>query len=99
MDENIKLTAKMESFLKNSRNKEDLFDFLSRGIDCMDRPPSKQVFITFNDLTLSKGTVKEIGRCDHEESDSRVMVHICHAVKNGGRNIFLSLGDVVIISL
>ena len=98
---NIKLPAKMDSFLKNSTNKEDLFIFLSQGVRSLDIPAQKHLYITIEDSVMAKGvSVADIGSCDHEESDTRVMVHIVHAIMNGSRSVFLSTvdSDVVIIS-
>ena len=98
---NIKLPAKMDSFLKNSTNKEDLFTFLSQGVHSLDIPAQKHFYITIEDSVIAKGvSVEDIGSCDHEESDTRVMVHIVHAIMNGSRSVFLSTvdSDVVIIS-
>ena len=96
---NIKLPAKMDSFLKNSTNKEDLFTFLSQGVHSLDTPAQKHLYITIKDSVIAKG-VTDIGSCDHEESDTRVMVHIVLAIMNGSRSVFLSTvdSDVVIIS-
>ena len=84
----IKLPAKMDSFLKNSTNKEDLFTFLSQGVHSLDIPAQKHPYITIEDSVIAKGvSVADIGSCDHDESDTRVMVHLVRAIMNGSRNI------------
>ena len=92
----------MEEFLKNGNNKEDLFAYLSEGVlTNMDVPETKQLHITYKDSVLSKGgDPTELAPCDHEESDTRVMLHISHAVRGGSRSLFLSTGDsdVVVIA-
>ena len=98
----IKIPIKMEEFLKNGNNKEDLFAYLSEGVlTNMDVPETKQLHITYKDSVLSKGgDPTELAPCDHEESDTRVMLHISHAVRGGSRSLFLSTGDsdVVVIA-
>ena len=59
------------------------------------------LYITIEDSVIAKGvSVADIGLCDHEESDTTVMVHIVHAIMNGGLSVFQSTvdSDVVIIS-
>ena len=88
--------------LKNGNNKEDLFAYLSEGVlTHMNIPETKQLHITYRDSVISKGgNSAELAPCDHEESDTRVMLHISNAVRNGSRSIFLSTGDsdVVVIA-
>ena len=54
----------------------------------MEIDETKQRYITHKDSVISKGgALSEIAPCDHEESDTRMMVHIVHAVKNGCRTV------------
>ena len=98
----IKIPIKMEEFLKNGDNKEDLFAYLSEGVlKFMEVPASKQLNITYKDSVITRGgSLSDLAPCDHEESDTRMLFHIFHAVKSGCKSLFLSTGDsdVVIIA-
>ena len=85
----------MEEFLKNGENKEDLFAYLSEGVlNFMEVPSSKELNITHRDSVVTKGNIlSDLAPCDHEESDTRMMFHLFHAVKSGCKTIFLSTGD------
>ena len=50
---------------------------------------------------ISKGSTLDFGLCDHEESDTRMMVHLAHAVRNGCKKVMLSTVDSngVVISI
>ena len=99
--DNIKIPAKMIDFLKNGENKEDLFQFLSKGVEQIEITAGKQVWITYNDTVIRKGSTLDFGSCDHDESDTRTMVHLTHAVQNGCKKLVLSTvdSDVVVLSI
>ena len=70
--DDIKIPIKMEEFLKNGDNKEDLFAYLSEGVLLsIEVPPSKQLYITYKDSVIAKGGhLPDLAPCDHEESDT-----------------------------
>lgn len=41
----------------------------------------KQVYITSGNRVLNAGIGPSMGRCNHEEADTRILVHILHALQ------------------
>jgi len=77
------------SFLRVDENKTELLSFLS-GI--FHELAVKELVITKGDDVLSKPPLLDtsaLASCNHEESDSRTMVHATHAAHNGHKKILI----------
>ena len=63
-------------------------------------PPGRQLFITCREKVLSNGAIS-MPDCTHEEADTRLLVHVKHALTEGMNKIKIlsSDTDVVIIAL
>ena len=76
-----KIPKQWIDFLRNSENKKELFLFLSSQV--RDQGITKAFY-----MTEGEGVVSTVGdmfpTCDHEEADTRVVVHALHAVERGG---------------
>ena len=46
-------------------------------------PEGKEVFVTSDVNVLTKGSSHDMLPCDHEEADTRLLVHLVDALKNG----------------
>ena len=63
-----------KGFLHDEKNKEELFAFLYTKIAAVNYPDRKEVFVTQGQRVLSN--TSEMLLCDHEESDTRIVVHL-----------------------
>lgn len=103
VDSNVKIPGNWTEFLRDSKNKAELFKFLG------DNPVDTQSIP--GDLYISSAdgkTVKHWGRGEDmegqfckEEADSRMVLHILHALRIGHANVLVRTcdSDVVIILL
>ncbi|KAG7161876.1 hypothetical protein Hamer_G007542 [Homarus americanus] len=72
------LPSNWQNFLRNSDNKEELFSFLSEQLVVKE---SKQLVLT---VPPRKDTAN-LAPCNHEEADTRMMVHAADALECGHR--------------
>ena len=70
-------------FLRDESNKKELFKYLTQKISSFDYPEGKEVFVTSDVNILTKGSNHDMLPCDHEEADTRLLVHLVDALKNG----------------
>ena len=94
-----KIPMKWKQFLANSINKTELFMFLSEKISQMVVPHGKSVYVTAEEKVFSVCNGTEMGICSHEEADTRMLVHMRHAIECGHRKFrFVTVDtDVVVI--
>ena len=86
-------------FLRDEKNKQELFEFLSTKFAEFDYTGSKEVFVTQGQRVLTNRIALEMPSCDHEEADTRLIVYIVDAL-NKGQSTFLVRTvdtDVVVI--
>ena len=92
-----------QTFLKVSENKDELFQFLSDALVSATSLSSYCLFTTKGELVVSNRSIdlSDISPSDHEEADSRMMLHLHHAVMDGHRKAFLRTvdSDVVVLSV
>ena len=81
-------------------NKQELFGFLSRKIVAFDYPKGQEVFVTSDLNVLDKGSSHVAVPCNHEEADTRLLVHLVDALKNGSNTCMVhTVGTDVIVTV
>ena len=92
-----------QAFLKVSENKDELFKFLSDELMNATSTAKYHLLTTKEEVVLSnKATdLSDITPSDHEEADSRMILHLRHAVMDGHKKVFLRTvdSDVVVLSV
>ena len=71
-----KLPGNWADFLHDPTNKQELFAFLSRKIANVIYPEEKEVITTSGDIAVLLETSQSLGPCDHEEADTRLLIHL-----------------------
>ena len=86
-------------FLRDPNNKSELFAFLTLRIGQFVFPPDKAVYVTSGQSVIS--TRSDMMDCNHEEADTRIIVHILHALHQGMNTFKVRTvdTDVVVILL
>ena len=92
-----KVPTNWMGFLRNEKNKQELFEFLSTKIADFYRSHSKEVFVTQGQRVLTNKINQEMPLCDHEEADTRVVVHVVNALKSGNSTCLVRTVDTDIV--
>ena len=91
------------SFLRVDENKTELFSFLSGILQDSFQLADKQLVITDGDDVMSKPPIPDtaaLAPCNHEEADSRIMLHAAHAAHhNGYKKILIRTVDTDVVVL
>ena len=88
-------------FLKNTDNQRELFSFLSEQL-VMQKLDGRLILSTSNECVLSNSQydVSGLQPCNHTEADTRIMLHIAHAAKQGHQVALRTVdSDVVVIAI
>ena len=71
-------------FLYDTKNKEELFAFLTTKISESTFPTENIDYVTSGVSVLHLNTTNSMSNCNHEKADTRiVVVHIHHALQQG----------------
>ena len=71
-------------FLRDPKNKVELFSFLTSRVVEFECPSKKSIYITFGVYVESRGERRgQMSTCNHEEADTRIAVRILHALEQG----------------
>ena len=94
----IKLPGNLADFLCDPRNKKELFSFLTSKVAKSTFPPSKVVYVTSDESVVSVGQTNSVmPDCNHEETDTRIVVYVSHALEQGLKTIAVRTVDTDVI--
>ena len=92
-------------FLRSSDNKKELFCFIAEKIASINAG-NKQILTTYLDRVLTvhddgftDGFTDEINPCNHEEADTRILLHVAHATAHGHQKVSIRTVDTDVIVL
>ena len=95
---NTKIPGRLLDFLRDSRNKIELFSFLTQAVSKYSFPEQKSIYITEEDCVISGGEFPAaMPACTHEEADTRVIIHLLHAASTGCKKIVIRTVDTDIL--
>ncbi len=82
-----------QSFLHTDLNMKELFSFLSKALVESFTHDSKELIVTDGEEVLSvpQRDIRSLVPCNHEEADSRMMLHVAHAARHGHHKILVRL--------
>ncbi|KAG7160351.1 hypothetical protein Hamer_G001570 [Homarus americanus] len=96
------LPSNWQNFHRNTDNKEDLFSFLSEQVMQLVVIESKQLVVADKKQVLTVPPQKDtanLAPCNHEEADTRMMVHAADALECGHRQILIRTVDTDVVIL
>ena len=96
------IPANWVSFLRVDDNKKELFSFLSVTLHDSFQLADKHLVITEGGDVLSKPQLLDapaLVPCNHEEADSRIMLHAAHAAHNGPKKMLIHNVDTNVVVL
>ena len=91
-----KVPKNWPDFLASAANKTELFSFLATRLAQGHIQYDKCLYITSADEVLSAGPGPAMGACNHEEADTRVIVHVLHALQHANVGLVLT-GDTYVV--
>ena len=94
-----KLPGNWKDFLRDSKNKEELFTFLTVKVAEYIFPPSKFVYITSGKSVVCIGSSNPMLDCNHEEADTRIIVHVSHALQTSMQTIKVRTVDTDVVTI
>ena len=96
------IPANWQSFLRNEENKTELFAFLSTQIEMINTEGPELVSTYYEDV-VSSSNVDKLGLapCNHEEADSRIILHVAHGSRHGHTKILIRTvdSDVLVLAI
>ena len=95
------IPSNWQSFLRVDENKVELFNFLSNEIAILVLH-GKEIITTSGTDVLSSSELQEsqyIMPCDHEEADSRLLLHAFHCSKTGSKTVLIRTVDTDVVAL
>ena len=96
---NTTMPKNWASFLRNNTNKKELFCFLAEKLAAQNIH-GKEIYTTYLDKVLSTSEFKdEIDSCNHEEADTRMILHAAHAAVHEHNKIVLRTVDTDVLVL
>ena len=92
-----KLPGNWMDFLRDFVNKKELFAFLTSKVAQFSWPPAKAVNVTSGQAVVCIGNNIPMQNCNHEEADTRIVVHVLHALKQGEQTICVRTVDTDVV--
>ena len=89
-----KLPGNWMDFLRDPINKKELFAFLTSKVKEFHWPHGKEIFVTSGETVSSS---IGMGNCNHEEADTRIVVHILHALEQGAKTVLVRTVDTHVV--
>ncbi|XP_063543982.1 uncharacterized protein LOC134754187 isoform X2 [Cydia strobilella] len=98
---NTKIPKGWSNFLRDSTNKEELFHLLTSQCHTAKYASNKELYVTDGEVVLSNSSrdKQKLEPCNHEEADTRMMVHVADAVAQGHTKIMLRTVDTDVVVL
>ena len=92
-----KIPPNWNTFLQDNTNKKELFALLTSRVSNCQFPENKEVNITSDESVVSSRGSSNMQRCDHEEADTRIAVHVQHALDEGYKQVFVRTVDTDVL--
>ena len=94
------IPSNWKSFLRSDENKSELFAFLAEQIASLNIDGVQVISTKLEDVVSSTPVEKEgIAPCNHEEADSRIMLHVAQGAAQGHAKIMIKTVDTDIVVL
>ena len=84
-------------FLRDSSNKTELFDFLTTKVANYTFPQRKSVYITAAESVVAVPSTNPMPNCNHEEANTRIVVHLLHALQQGWKTVQVRTVDTDVV--
>ena len=91
----------MESLSPYPSNKIELFSLLTNTAPRQEVADKNDLYITSDESVISIGNASLMPNYNHEEPETRIVVHLLHSVQRGNKKILVKTvdGDIIVILL
>jgi len=97
---NTRLPQNWQAFMQDPFNKQELFSLLSEKVKDFNPPQDKNVLITSEEKVLVAGEASlTMPDCNHEEADTRILLHVLHALECGAKTVLVRTVDTDVVVL
>ena len=100
--ESAPIPKNWQDFLRVDINKTELFSFLSKELIHSFDTENKEPVVTDGDRVLCvppQQDIDALAPCNHEEADSRMLLHVAHAAKHRHHQILVRTIDTDVVVL
>ena len=97
VSDQAKLPGNWLGFLRDPEDKKELFSFLTGKVAQFRHLEGTSLNITSDESVLSWGSSFQMGKCNHEEANTWIVVHILHARKQGSKSVLVRTVDTDVI--
>ena len=99
VDPETRLPTNWQAFLRIDSNKAELFGYLAEKLLSFDEFQEKEVVTTKGLAALSniERETSGLSPCNHEEADTRLLLHAADAAKQGYRKIMIQTVDTDVV--
>jgi len=84
-------------FLRYPVNKKELFAFLASKAEDFNWPTGKALCVTCGQVVLSIASSSPMSNCNQEEADTRVVVHLLHALQHEAKTVHVRTVDTDVV--
>ena len=92
-----KILPNWKVFLQDNTNMKEFFAMLRNRVADFKFPEDKKVYITSEEYVISRQGPSDMQSCDHEEADTRIAVHVLHALNKGYNEKFIRTVDTGVV--
>ena len=75
-----KIPPNWKAFVQDNTNKKELFAPLTSRVANFQFPENKEVNVTSDEFVVASRGSRDMQRCNHEEADTRIALHVQHAL-------------------
>ena len=97
-----RLPGNWQAFLRINENKSELFGYLAEQYILVECTPNQQVFSTKGQTVLCSShreDISSLAPCNHEETDTRLLLHVADAAHQGFNKIMIRTVDTDVVVL
>ena len=101
MNPTTKIPKSWPNFLRDSNNKVQLFHILAKSLQSMN-VPGVDIYSTLETNVISSSSLADISflaPCNHEEADSRMILHVADAARKGLKTCMVRTSDSDVLVL
>ena len=93
-----KIAPNWKAFLQYNTIKKELFALLTSRVSNFQFSENKEVNITSDESVVSSGGSTDIQRCDHGKTNTRIALHVQHALNKGCSQAFVRTVDTDVLT-